>query len=810
MPSTQFNLCAFLYDSMKKLVLFLFIYFTLFFAIPVFANNNSIIITKVQVSGDKAKDEFIQIFNPTQTSIDLENWKLYKKTKSGSASNLITKFEKITIPANEFLIITPTEAQLTNVSPDIFYSTQSSLAKNNAVILEDDEKNIIDSLAWGENSFGFGEPTENPDNFITITRKKDNDNIFIHTNDNKNDFELITNEIIDTEIPDTTEENLPEGKPEEELIIEQEVVVDDIQPSILPSSILINEFYPAPLPGEEEWIELYNNSNTHLILEGCFIEEASGAKTELKNKIPAREYLLVTNPKGSLNNDKDSITLICKNTIIDQIAYGTETSILPPEKGNSIAKENELLIHTSFKETIIITPSEKNIISPPLQEETIEKIPVKEVISMEPSMEETLPTEPELSKKIQGKPLLSKPTLIVQAQEPPEQSETNHNKEPITAIQEEKSEKNQEIQQKDSETLNTNLPPIITEFMPNPIGNDSAEWIELFNPHEERINLKQWNIEDKSGKKYTFNDFFIEPFSYTILHRKQSNLNLNNTNEALTLFSPAGEIKQEIQYEISQENQSWSLNSEKSWELSITPTPLAENIITKEKESTKKSTTKSATQFKKFTGFVSVLPNKIYKNSIFIEPSGYQIYLSKESFPQELKIGNTIEITGKLNNKKITLSKSSQLQIISSNTELQIPELDLTEIDPSFHGNVITTKGYVLNKTNKLFYLGDPSMSIQVAPKTNTQLIKTLHDGDIVSVTGVVLKTKDTFKIVPFEKNYLEIVEKSVIIPETNEIIPSDQTEDKEIISLKVILYTIILGLTGTFFYYSRKQYKTG
>jgi len=90
-----------------------------------------------------------------------------------------------------------------------------------------------------------------------------------------------------------------------------------------PSDVVINEFLPDPPDGEEEWIELYNNTQKEIDLTGWYIEEGSGAQTFLSGKILPRGFFVVEKIKGYLNNSGDIIFLKDKTgNVIDKVTYG--------------------------------------------------------------------------------------------------------------------------------------------------------------------------------------------------------------------------------------------------------------------------------------------------------------------------------------------------------------------------------------------------------------------------------------------------------------------------------------------------------
>jgi len=97
----------------------------------------------------------------------------------------------------------------------------------------------------------------------------------------------------------------------------------DCPPQFNPSDIVINEFVSDPVDGEEEWIELYNNTEREIDLTSWKIEEGSGAITNLSGKIGPKDFFVVGKIKGYLNNSGDIIILKDPSgKIIDQVAYG--------------------------------------------------------------------------------------------------------------------------------------------------------------------------------------------------------------------------------------------------------------------------------------------------------------------------------------------------------------------------------------------------------------------------------------------------------------------------------------------------------
>src|SRR3989338_9216559 len=49
---------------------------------------NHIVISEIQINGANANQDFVELYNPKNTSEDLSGWQINKKTSTGTASSL--------------------------------------------------------------------------------------------------------------------------------------------------------------------------------------------------------------------------------------------------------------------------------------------------------------------------------------------------------------------------------------------------------------------------------------------------------------------------------------------------------------------------------------------------------------------------------------------------------------------------------------------------------------------------------------------------------------------------------------------------
>ena len=278
------------------LYLFLPCLLTGFFILSNFseAGDASIIISAIQTSGLDPNDDFLELYNSTCTDINLSDWKLKKRTKSGSETSIGTL--KNAIPAKGYYLWENTSKNLAD-NPD--YSTKTYyLANDYSVALYDKTGEQIDSITWGENTNPFSPTHAYPSNLaksesILRTILNELSKVINYFPKNSN-------------IIETAEFNSCPKEPEPP---KQEA------PKIYTKNIVLSELLPYPITDNEEFIELYNPDATSLDLTGWILHDdsKSGKYTFPPGAtIEAIDYLVVYKKdfKFALNNSgNESVTL---------------------------------------------------------------------------------------------------------------------------------------------------------------------------------------------------------------------------------------------------------------------------------------------------------------------------------------------------------------------------------------------------------------------------------------------------------------------------------------------------------------------
>lgn len=118
----------------------------------------------------------------------------------------------------------------------------------------------------------------------------------------------------------------------------------------------------------------------------------------------------------------------------------------------------------------------------------------------------------------------------------------------ITIRGDKKGSKNFEVEVEDYEAPKVK----ITNFMPNPKGKDTAEWIEIKNNSKKKIDLVGWSIA--TGWEKLINHpirkkFVLKKGESKKLTKKSCSFTLNNKKTKIELRDPTGETAQKLKYE---------------------------------------------------------------------------------------------------------------------------------------------------------------------------------------------------------------------------------------------------------------------
>lgn len=135
----------------------------------------NVVISEIQIAGATANDEFVELYNPTSSDINLSGWKLAKRSFSATSSyaNLLSSFPDKIIPAKGYFLIAHPTGYDGGVPADAVYSSASYyIAADNAVILYSDTGHtIVDLVGLGAAASFKTVTIGNPSPHQSIDRK---------------------------------------------------------------------------------------------------------------------------------------------------------------------------------------------------------------------------------------------------------------------------------------------------------------------------------------------------------------------------------------------------------------------------------------------------------------------------------------------------------------------------------------------------------------------------------------------------------------------------------------------------------------
>ncbi|MBT3230680.1 lamin tail domain-containing protein [Candidatus Uhrbacteria bacterium] len=294
------------------------------------------------------QEEWIEIYNPTDNTIELEGWTVRDATERSSI------FDQISIGSNDYAVIYSPAGQLNNGGDTIELinsegETVSSITYGSDEI-EAPEKGY--ALAFIENVWTVTtEPTLGATNVFSEEVIEDTDSSVIPSEADLS-AEASAKEEGSTEAEEETEETIEDTNSD---VIPSEA---EEAKSYESGMLIITELVSDPAEGEVEWVEVYNTTDTAIDLTGWSLTDATDRSTDLENSIEAGGYFVIEEPKGKLNNGGDSVNLYDPSgNLINSMSYGTE-EIDDPSKGESLA-----LIDDQWTITSEITKSESNKIT---------------------------------------------------------------------------------------------------------------------------------------------------------------------------------------------------------------------------------------------------------------------------------------------------------------------------------------------------------------------------------------------------------------------------------------------------------------
>ncbi|MBC8486038.1 MAG: PQQ-binding-like beta-propeller repeat protein, partial [Bacteroidetes bacterium] len=131
------------------------------------AKADNLVISEIQIKGNLASDEFIELYNPTDQNIDLSNWSIQYRGSESASFNKKNFVNGNIIPANGYFLIVNNSydghmvADISHNSFQMSATGGSIFLVNNQIELTDvNDNSVIDKLSYGSGTYLFSETEE--------------------------------------------------------------------------------------------------------------------------------------------------------------------------------------------------------------------------------------------------------------------------------------------------------------------------------------------------------------------------------------------------------------------------------------------------------------------------------------------------------------------------------------------------------------------------------------------------------------------------------------------------------------------------
>jgi len=491
--------------------------------------SQSIVISEAQITGGPGKtaNDFIELYNPTATSFDLNGYRLVKRTKNGTSDSSIKSWTaEEFIPANGYYLWANSGYTDIGVQPNV--TTSATIADDNGIALRRgsaDTGEIIDSLAWGEAVNDFIEGLVFPSNPGAGESLERNFNL--DTDDNSADFSKQADPNPQSSGSGSADEPLDTTPPPDQATGSSTPDSSlDQQKKYNFGDLVINELVSDPADNEVEWVELFNKASQEINLTGWWLEDGSKAKTKLTGSVGlsgSARYKIIEKPAGNLNNSGDLIILYEPGgKIIDQVVYGNWSDGYLADNAPAAGDPDSLARKFDGYNTF----NNANDFS------------------------------------VTRRPTKGTSNLI---------------------------EMENEVSSQAKAGFDFSDDIFISEVLPNPVGDDTKlEFIEIYNAGKREVNLSGWSLSNEDNKKVCLEKMatstIIKAGEFLAFFRPKTKIVLHNDQGEVKLFKPlADQPARTMTYWDVKEGQSYNLVEYKigltagqaggEWVLSQRPTP---------------------------------------------------------------------------------------------------------------------------------------------------------------------------------------------------------------------------------------------
>lgn len=575
-------------------------------------NVGKVLISEIMTGGEQAGDEFIELYNPSESVVSLEGWLLKKKTKAGVTeynllSDVGTKVDPLMgyrddsdvsleiLPGGYFLIAPRfscgagenERCYLGEVEPDNFYSVKGLfIADDNSIALYDGEKVLVDQVGWGKVAASVGDVfVENIPVGKSLARRiiegkmQDTGDIsrdfLIQDLPNPCNSKSLMGAGGDVESEENEEVSGSAGEAAEETETDEEIeVVDNGIEENLSDENLPDSSLPADTSGDSSVVVA--EEERKIIINEILISPV-GDDTKM-------EFIEIYNA-GTGTADIGGWSLEDQAGKIGKYIFPAGTKIKSGEYQVLYSNQTKLSLNNSGDGAVLKDAAGNLIFKTPLSDEA------KEGVSFALENNSWFWT---ITLTPGGKNIIKEKEVEKKEQE----AEVKNDEEIITTPEAENEIVNGGVIAEENidsdETFDFSDRVIINEIFPDPVGRDNQEnnfeWVELFNENNRNVNLKGWCLDDileKGSKIFCFSsDKIIAAKGFLVVSSSETKIAFNNSEEEVNLLWPDKRVVDSVSYAQAKEGFSYSLSADGSWNWTNKITPSAvnakiANVVTK-------------------------------------------------------------------------------------------------------------------------------------------------------------------------------------------------------------------------------------
>lgn len=347
---------------------------------------------------------------------------------------------------------------------------------------------------------------------------------------------------------------------------------------------------------------------------------------------------------------------------------------------------------------------------------------------------------------------------------------------------------------------------IISEVFPAPNEKDQNEFIELFNSGTDRIDVGGWNMQVDKDKIFIIpTNTIMVPGAHLVFYKPATKLTLNNKEFSVELFDNHKNKVDEISVSSIVPGKSFSLIRDTwYWDipnphkfLFFPSTPVVsesaqENKI-KEKVVLQKKTMPLAAKKTNVTkkeksivvqGVVVAIPGTFSSQFFYIanKDGGVQVYQNKKDFP-ELVVGDVVEVKGVLsgvdNLKRIIIPDQNAIEILDIDQAVEPTGFKIVELEKAPASSLVEVVGEITEiKTTNMYV--DDGAEVSVVFKKGAKIDKKQFvEGGVVKVVGVLERTTKGLQILPrSQEDIIEMSSSEAVVKPGSEVVVGEHTNN--------------------------------